>query len=635
MALNTTRESSSGVFGAIKGALDIFSNINKAKGVSENSNPTPIDEYESTMTEEEIQSLTSQWKHEYATYYAPIDDSQRLSFEYWIGKQKVDESSQVQGVQQLTDNQIFNSIETFLPIATRSNPDPLVKAENSELAQKLAKDLKIVLVKEADRQKLRSKLKRMTRHWILYRLGVMKVSYDVNIDNIATTPINPKRMVFDPEGYIDEAGFFVGDYIGEKKKASASKLMKMFPKKAKEIKEKAYEKKGTKLEYFEWWYKNTDVFYTMEEVVLGKFKNPHWNYNGSVERVDPITQEVTTEEVQGTNFFKERKSPYVFLSIFSTGMQPHDETGLILQNIGIQDLINRRWNQIDKNVDGMNNGMVVSGEMFTEEQASQAAAALRRGTAIRVPTGDVNKAVMRFQPTGLPADVFATLQDARGELSNIFGTSGSTPSGVNKNDTVRGKLLVNQLDSSRIGGGVTEFIEQVADSVYNWWVQMMFVHYTNEHYVNAAGVANGTELIMLKNDRFPMVKSLEITVKEGSLIPKDPLTQRNEAIDLWSAGAIDPKSFYTRLEFSDPDEMAKQLLIWKMVDKGMLPPNFYIPDFPMQPMVPGGDMSQAGNLGGPAVNNIDASNGPAPAPEPQSGEAVQAQSQQLLSSMPV
>ena len=196
-------------------------------------------------------------------------------------------------------------------------------------------------------------------------------------------------------------------------------------------------------------YKGKDVLYTMDSIVLGKYKNPHWNYDMSA-----TTDEETGEEIQGEeakNFLDKPTDPYVFLSIFSTGLQPHDETSLILQNIGPQDMVNRRWRQIDKNVDSMNNSLAVS-NAFTAEQASQAASALRRGTAIRVPSGRVQDAVMRLPAPGIPNDVFNSLRDARQELANIFGTSGSTPQGQASENTVRGKILVNQLDTSRIGG---------------------------------------------------------------------------------------------------------------------------------------------------------------------------------------
>jgi len=653
MSLKQSEATSSGVWGAVQGALKLFQDINKAKGVTENQNPTPIDQYESSYTEEEVVSLVGQWKQQYNSYYSEVEPSQNIAFSYWIGKQGTADANDTGVSQMLIDNKIFEAVETFIPIATRANPDPLVQADPSLMGQRLARDLKQALVSEADRQKLRKILKRLLRHWLIYRIGILKVSYNIVLDQIETNVIIPKRMVFDKDGTWDESGFFTGEYIGEKKKATASTLIKLFPKKKQEILQEAGGKYGTKIEYFEWWYRKRDVFFTMNNIVLGKFKNPHWNYDvPATDAGGPVSGEPPEEETveqppqpsqPGVNHFKEPQYPYIGLSIFSTGLQPHDETSLILQNVGLQDMINRRMQQIDKNVDSMNNGIVVD-STFTDAQASQAASALRRGTAIRVPgnTGGVGDHVQRFPAPPLPADVFQQMVDGRNELRNIFGTAGSSPEGVNNQDTVRGKILVNQLDSSRIGGGVTEYLEQVADTTYNWWVQMMFVHYTDEHYIVSAGIQAGQEIISLKNSAFTLVKTLNITVKEGSLIPKDPLTQRNEAIDLWSAGAIDPESLFTRLEFADPHDATKKLLMWQLVQKGVLPPQMYIPDFPtaspqmmmqdMQGM--GGQMMPPPGVGGPAVNPLDASASMAQFP-PTSNEAVSAESRQLMNQIPV
>lgn len=576
---------SSGVWGAIKGALNIFSGINKTEGAGEGTQPTPINEYESSFSDLEIIELVRQWRDSYRTYYNDgVESSQTLAFEYWIGKQRSDEADQIQGASLLVDNKLFEAIETFIPIATRANPDPLVQADPSDIGQQIAKDVKNCLVREADRLKLRTVLKGQIRDWLICRLGLIKVGYNPHTNENTLDRINPKRWMGDRDGHW-EFGKFIGEWQAEKKKASASDLAAMFPEKAAYIMEKAGGKTGTKLEYIEWWYRGRDLFYTHEDEVLGKFKNPHWNFDipSAAAELDDNNMEIAPAQpgVEGINFFKEPEAPYIGLSIFSTGIQPHDETSLVLQNIGIQDRINKISRQIDKNVEGMNNGMVLS-NAFNADQASQAAAALRRGVAIRAPGPDVSKAAMRFPPEALPNDVFQSLQDMRNELRNIFGTSGSTPEGVDSQQTVRGKILVNQLDASRIGGGITEYLEQVADKFYNWMVQLMFVHWTDDHYVVAAGVNAGSELVQIKNTDLALTKTLDITVKEGSLIPKDPLTQRNEAIDLWSAQAIDPITFYKRLDYADPMNAAQQLIIWQMVQKGQLPPQAYIPTFGQQ-----------------------------------------------------
>jgi hypothetical protein len=648
MAIWEQPEASTGILGSIKSALGLFGETNKQQGATENSQTIPIDEYESSYSETKVIELVSQWKRMYSVYYTPVDASQQLSFNYWIGKQRKEQptnSSLTVAEQDITDNLIFEAVETFLPIATRANPDPLVSADPSDIGQQMASDMKVALVNWADEAKLRRKLARMVRGWALNRLGTLKIIWNSKIGEIECEVINTRRMYFDPYGHINESGKFVGEWLGEKKKASAKTLMTMFPKKKADIMIKAGGKEGTMLDFCEWWYRGTDVFFTLDELVLSKNKNPNWNYDiPGQEGVEPETDEegnvITegqqeTEDVQGTNHLKEMRDPYVFLSVFSTGLHPHDDTSLILQNVSIQDEINRTGRQISKNVQGMNNGMVVSGRSFTEDQAAQASSALMRGVSIRVPDGDVDKAVKRFPPTAIPADVFHQRDDQRSELRNIFGTSGSTPQGTQDEETVRGKVMVQQQDSSRIGGGITEQIEQVADTVYNEIVQFMFVWYDKEHFVTTAGSQGGAELITIKNTMFPLVKTLSVTVKEGSLVPKDPLTQRNEAVDLWSQGAIDPFNFYKKLDFPDPAEATQQLILWQMLQKGVIQPQQYLPSFqiPQQQGIAGA-MPPPPGVGGPAVSppgNQGVENQPTPQ---QSQPAVQEQEKQLLQAAP-
>ncbi len=644
MALLETPQASQGIFKAVKDAFGLFGNTNKVAGNVDNTEDQPLDEFESSMTEMEILELTAQWRQLYAPYYQDIEKTQKLAFNYWIGKHAPpDSTGNLTGITLpnevgITDNVLFKAIETFLPLATRANPEPLVQADNSDIGRRIAKDIQTALVSEADRQLLRRKLAKTTRQWLLNRLGCVKVVWDSETKQIDTLVINPRKIILDPDGHINERGEFEGDWLGEMKQDTAEKIIELFPKKEKEILFKAKGKKGTLLKYIEWWYCGTDVFYTMDQdLVLGKFKNPNWNYDGEVKDTNPLTGEETTTFVQGKNHLLKPSYPHLFLSVFSTDTQPHDDTSLVLQNIAQQDKINRREVQIDRNVENMNNGIVVSGEAFTEDQAAGAASALRRGIAIRVPNGDVGKSVAFPERPPLPRDVFQNLEDARAQLEAVFGISGSTPEGMDNEDTVRGKILVNQMDGSRIGGGITEYIEQLADSIYNYWVQMMFVYYDEPHYLTAAGSIEGGELTALTNANFPLLKTLNITVKEGSLIPKDPLTKRNEAMDLWSANAIDPFTLFKRLDDPDPAASTQLLILWQMLQKGQIQPQMYLPSFNVQGMgAPGGSLpTEQPGTGGPAVNppppNGDI-NAQTPPPTP---ESMQAESQQLIGQVPL
>ena len=615
-------ENSNNFFNSVRGALGLMGPTNKArKPLDDDELDQPlVKEFDSKMKDEDISSLTKQWTSEFEAGAKDLKQQGKDNVNYWIGKQY--NEMQVAGTKKpLVDNLIFEAVETFLPIATRANPQAIVTADGTPEGDKTAKTVADALYDNAETSGFRMTLKGITRDWLLYLVGAGNMVWNTKKNNYDMNKVLPSRLILDLNATIGFDGQYYGDFIGEKKKKSASKLVKMFPKKESIIRAMCQGAMGTKLTYVKW-STPTDLFFTIGDgQVLGKYKNPHWNYSGTTLVKDPLTGEMSEEEVEGKNHFHAPLIPYLLLVVFNTGKKPHDDTSLIQQNISIQDLINRRYQQIDRNVDSQNNGIVLSGKAFTKEQAAEAATQLSRGNPLWVPEGDVNTAYKRDQAPALAADVFSQLKDARNELRNIFGTSGSSAQSLNEQDTVRGKIMVNQMDSSRIGGGVTECLEKFSQGYYNWGTQMMYVYYTDEHTFSKNG-AKGSEKLSLTNTDLDL--KLKVTVKDGSLIPKDPLTKRNEAMDLWAANAIAPIPFYEALDVPNPYESAKELVMWQMIQKGSLPPQLMFPDL---------EQAQPAAIpnSSPAVNPTEAQaevNPPTP-------DTVGQESKQLLQSVPL
>ena len=608
-------------FNSVKGVQQLFSPLNKGKKSldEDESEQLMIPEFESSMSDEEIISLTSQWIGDDASYQKDIKTQQKDNVNYWVGKHYND--LQTAGTKRpLTDNLIFEAVETFLPIATRATPEANVSTTTGQ-HDKLTKALQPILNYQGNKTLMRMKLKGATRDWVLSLLGCIKVVWDTTKQDFDIKRVNPTHLIFDKNAEIGVDGTYYGEFLGERKRASARKLSRMFPNKKSYIGTICQGNWGTNLTYIEW-NTNFDLFFTLESQVLGKFKNPHWNYDGEIQRKDPNTGAVMTEFVKGKNHFDRPMIPYVFLSIFNLGKRPHDETSLVFQNIPLQDTINKRYQQIDRNVESQNNGIVLSGKYFTKEQAAEAATQLSRGNPLWVPEGNIGDAYKRDQAPALASDVFNHLRDARNELRNIFGTSGSTPEGTESQKSVRGKILINQLDSSRIGGGITEYIELMSGNLYNWFVQMMYVYYTDEKTFPIGLDRNKDEMVSIINTDF--TQPVYVTVKSGSLVPKDPLTQRNEAMDLWSAQGIDPISFYEKLDFPNPYESAKDLLTWTMIKEGALPPQTMFPDF-------GGPQAPASGVGNTGIVSNAEDNRDISQPQ----DAVGVSSKQLLGSVKI
>jgi len=554
----------------LAGYLSLSQDVNKANENYKDEHQEGViseltEELKLDMEDEELILLKKDWETAWAPYQKALAVSQNDNETYWLGQQ-YEGSGKTEG-HPLVDNQIFGSLETFLPIATRPTADPIVSGDNTQTGEDLATKVRKMLQFWSKDQSYNLKLKQVARYWALYKLGVMKVGWSNQENDITVVAIRPQKLILDPDSTIDSAEY-TGEYIGEYRKESARNLIKRFPKAAEYIKDKCNKKLGTKMQYIEWW---TDdyVFWTMDDEVLAKAKNPHWNYNKTTNVTDEMGEQ-KPHEVDGKNHFSYPKKPYAMLSIFSLGLRPYDDTNLIQQVLPLQDLINKRLRQIDKNADKTNGGLAVSGDSFTKEQASGVGKATERGGTIFVPNGKVGDAVARLSAPPLPSFVYESLIDYRNELQNIFGTRGSTPQGTQSERTVRGKMIIQGQDGSRIGGGISTYLEQFSDYVYNYVVQMMYVYYDQNHIATVIGNDRATEFVQLKSS--DLVSKLSVSVKDGSMIPKDPVTEREEVMNLWNMQAIDPITFFEKLDFPDPKQSAEQLFMWK-ADPGLLFPD--------------------------------------------------------------
>lgn len=544
--------------GLLDGFLSLGNDENKVHGTEESTVGDLLPELTLKMEDHELIALKRDWTKRWENYAPTVQKIQEENEKYWLGEQFKTKSGK-----NTADNLIFESLETFLPIATRPKADPLVESDNTEEGNALADKVRKMLVYTADRLSYNLQLKQVARYWALYLLGVYKVGWSMKENDITGVPVRPQKLILDPTATIVN-GEYTGYYIGEHLEDMASDLVLRFPSKTQFIKDKVKEQMGTKVAYIMW---TTDdyTFWTLEDTVLGKIKNPHWNYDEEVPGSttidaygDPVVTPAT--KVPGRNHFKNRKKPYIFLSIFNLGKRPHDDTNIVQQNLGLQDLITKRLEQIDKNADNANGGLIVSGDAFTEDQAAKASAALRKGGTVWVPTGSVNDAVKRDSGAPLPQFVYDSLMDYRGELRNVFGVRGSSPQGTMKEQTLGGKQIIKGQDTDRIGGGISTYLEQFSDQVYNWYVQLMYVYYDEPHSATVLGKERAQEYITLVADEF--TSKLSIGVKEGSMIPHDPASKRGEALELWAQQGIDPISFFDRLEFPNPREAAKNLYLW-------------------------------------------------------------------------
>lgn len=451
-----------------------------------------------------------------------------------------------------SDNVIFEAHETWLPAATKTNPEPVVSSpNNNESISRFAKHIKDLIVFESDRDKTKLKMKKAAKYWDLYLTGPLTLEIDEETGNICTRAVRPQNLLLDKNCEI-EGGWYKGKMLAERVEDTAEELVEMFPNKKEFIKEMVDDKMGTMVGYYNVWTPEYHCLILKDEV-LKKEKNPHFNY--TEEKITGYEEEegVLKDQVEPLNHFKSPRIPYLFISVFNLGKHPVDDTTLFEQCLPYQRSINKRNVQIDENIDGMNGGWIGDNTAFDETTLQDAVVALRSGDAVLAKPGSLTKET----GNALDQNVYNDLFDRRDRLKQCYGVTGLSPSGLKGEDTVRGKILTKGSDGDRLSGSVIEVIEQVYDALFNYWVQMIYVYYSEEDIIRILGEEKALEFMGLKE--FMKGKELSVSIKDGSLIPKDDLTKRNEAIDLAGMNKIDDISFYKALDHPDPEEMAYKL----------------------------------------------------------------------------
>ncbi len=513
------------------GSNKIASGFDRDEGVTSDF----VDELELDMSDEDLIDLKRGYENKSAPYTGKIEPRQKQNKAYLFGTQAM-----TGGIQSKTvpSNLLFQSTATFVPQALAKNPEPVVWSDNTEEGKAASNDLKTMLQFHADILCMRKKLGVLVWHWSVYFIGVLKYGWNDKIKDISMDVRKPSNFVLDPDGYIDEYGDYKGSYLGERIQSTAEELIRLFPKSKDYIEKDVSFKLGTLVTRTEWW--NDDYcFTTYKEEVLDKHKNPFFNYADGK-----------------ANHFAVPKMPYTFFSVFSLQEQPHDFTNLIEQNQANQDSIYVRDLQISKNLAHGNNAILLDDKFFNVETGHQAAMAIEAGDPILGPKGSVE----RLPANPLPSGILEAQENAKQTLLGVYGTQGLTAQPANEDTTARGMILNQSFDSTRIGGGVGDSLEQIADNAFNWLTQLYYVFYDEKHYASIMGSGRAVEYatIMMSDEQRRFV----VSVAPNSMKPKDELSEQNLAMQRWESKAIDPIGLMKAVNDPDPIQSAKALVLW-------------------------------------------------------------------------
>ncbi len=520
------------------------------------------------MKDEELLKLRDEWEGAYAPYEGKILPIFKRNLRSYLGRNpKTGEL--LEDDAPAAANLQFEAEETFLAAALAEEPDPVVYSDNTDQGNEIAQTVKTMLQFHADQLILRRKLAIMVRQWSIYQLAVLKHGWDPKINDVSVENRKIQDFIFDPEGFVDAFGDF-SSWLGERITVTANVLIDLFPDHEAYIRLIVDDKLGTKVTYTEWW--NDDYcFTTFKKKVLEKHKNQYFLYPEPAEGVDENGDEAQTKP---RNHFATPKKPYTFLSVFSLQERPHDITGLIEQNIQNQNKVSKRTEQLDANLSQSNNGIAFSEDNFNQETAKQASNALMFGVGkVLVPPGKpINEAIVRIPAPNIPTGFFEELEKSEDHLRASWGVQGIASQEQKSDTTARGMILNQGRDTSRIGGGIGDAVEQVAKNVFNWLVQMYVVFYDEPHFAAVMGIGKAVEYAQLSSEDID--RQLIVSVSPNSMKPKDEVTQMNQAIELFQMKAIGPKTLLEVLNFQNADESAGDGVLYAIDPQAYLQMNF-------------------------------------------------------------
>lgn len=470
------------------------------------------------------------------------------------------------------DNRLFVAIETLVPLVLESPAEPVVsEADDSPASKELAYNVQRFLTTKTEECNIKTSLEGVARHVLMgKRIGIMKYYWDNSVGQLQEDGtrfgdfkfdvIRPERVVFESHSMDPEDV----PLIAEGKESTVEELGIMFPEKKDELWKAVGVQRGTqrqlnqRIGYREVWFnffdkktkqKTEAVSWKYNNVILGKIKNPNWNYDE--------TETDTFGRIHSLNFYNRPRKPYILFNYLNLNKYIMDDTSLIEQAAVQQDILNKRGRQIVENADQANAGLIFNSEMVNNDDVANLTG--DPGEKI-MATGNVNEAAARLPMNVLPDYVIQDKVDARNEIDNIFATHAPVRGEKSNAPTLGQEIMSQRSDIGRVKV-LASALEKGTTKVYEAMLQMAKVFYTDEMAVKYTSKSGATEFIPFSSKTIQ--DGITLRVKAGSQLPVDKITKHNEAIQ--TATMTDPLTLAEGLDMPDATEAAKRMTFYKLM----------------------------------------------------------------------
>lgn len=536
-----------------------------------------VEDFAIDAKEEDFTQTFITWKKESQTYHDVLLKPQRISEQYYVGNQ-TDKDFVENGNSTTVENRVFEAVETIVPIVTsKAHQFIILPGSENETSVKRANNIQKVLTQKYETIEMQRKLEEITRHLLLYRFGVAKWVWSYEKDDIDVEVKDP-RLILIPKLRLDPHDL---PYKIEIQEYTKKEMEEYFP--DKDLDDYATEipmdtgradvsgnvtlpstPRRVVYRVYEVWTPEVSAWFCSNKL-LDRISNPYYDFKGREkkyvkklkDRKGKQRAKIATELVFG-NVLDRPTDPYVFFTTYKVGDEPIGSISLTEVGIPIQDAINVQKRQIIDNLRRMGNGQVYVDDDAMEQEMSDNITN-EVGLVIRGEGVASQNKVRREPGIPLPQSHFSNLQHSETVFDNLMGVHSSTR-GAGGGKTLGQDMISRQQDFTRIDS-LTRILNRGVARLALGLVQLMKMYYDESKVVKIIGEDGAVEFVKLNRD--DIEQYIEIIVKSGEVLPMDKMSLRNEAIQLWQLGGLDPVTLFERLEFPNPAKTAERLVAWK------------------------------------------------------------------------
>lgn len=498
-------------------------------------------------------------------------------------------------------NRIFPNMEAVVNSLIANPPGMnLLPARKGEEAQDTASRLENYFRKKYLDRNLKETVRMGLRNLYFARLIVIKPFWNSSINDFDFRAIDPRNVRVSRFARKEQDSEFAIEEIED----NLCSVIERFPSKKEELMKKYGINNDTELyiknpdvKYKESWIQDYVIF-TLDTIVLGKIKNPYWDFEGILVTEEEETQledksengltnqqrrellqnikleqeqrksmmvESNVPEQEGNtqykpylfNHFESVRKPYIIATIFNNENSPIGRTDMITLAKDLQRGIDKRKMDIDENCELANGIVKVDASVMGKSDAQR----IRFETRGIIWGKGVKDGVTRETGQALPEMVFNDMIDSRNEIDNIMAATSAFKGEREGQETKAGRLALIQQSYLRLNE-LVQVVDYVYKEIFDWSMQFAKTRYTEYHQAKFQGKDNENEAIEVIQD--DIESGSEVVVIAGKTLPVDDEFKFEQAQNDVKEGYISPVDYLRIAKYDDYNELSKNAVAYKL-----------------------------------------------------------------------